>query len=138
MFRLAPRFGAVLTSMAAIVLVLAACTGGSTDTTGGAPGGSVASTVGTVAPSEAEGATSETSVVPEPTVSPPTTVPRASVTELVVDPESGNVTERTIPAPGPTTFNEVVDYGIDAGLWDEIEGLERVLGYAVGAVPRAR
>lgn len=131
------RFGAVLTQMTVIALVLTACTDGSTDTTGGASGDSVASTIGTVALSEAEGATSETetSVAPEPTVSPPTTVPRQSVTELVVDPESGNVIEQTIPAPGPTTFNEVVDYGIDAGLWNEIEGLERVLGYAVGAVP---
>jgi hypothetical protein len=58
------------------------------------------------------------------------------VTEFVVDPVTGVAMEIEEPVPGPRTYDEVVDAGIEAGRWDELAGLELVLGYAMGGVPR--
>lgn len=72
--------------------------------------------------------------IPGPT-GPATTSPRAEVTSFQIDPDTDELIEVTETEPGPTTWGEVVDAGIAAGLWDELEGVTRMLGYAVGAVP---
>lgn len=54
---------------------------------------------------------------------------------LMIDEETGELTETEIEGVGPVTYGDVVDKGIEAGTWDEVEGLRLVLGYAVGAVP---
>jgi hypothetical protein len=65
----------------------------------------------------------------EPSVSP------ELVIEHIIDPVTGEPTEVSEPLPGPSTYGEVLDAGIAAGRWDELSGLELVLGHAVGAVP---
>jgi hypothetical protein len=66
---------------------------------------------------------------------PPTTLPREMFSAVSVDPDTGEVTEIELAEAGPTTYAGVVDAGIAAGIWNEIEGLTRVLDYAVGALP---
>ena len=77
----------------------------------------------------ADGATAED--VPTP---PVTTSPAQPVSVVTENPETGlpELIEE-IPA-GPATYEDVVDRGIEAGLWDDLEGITRVLGYAVGGV----
>lgn len=65
----------------------------------------------------------------------PTARPRGTSVEYLVDPETGELVELEVENAGPTTFDEVVDEGIAAGYWEEIEGLTKVLGYAIGALP---
>lgn len=82
-------------------------------------------------------ATTDAASDPTPTESGPTpvtTLPAEQISYIRIDPETGELTEVTAPERGPTTLTEVVDLGITAGLWDELDGLERVLGYVVGAV----
>jgi len=115
----------------AFVLLLAACTGGGqtseTDTTNPSE---TASTV----PSDdnPEAGTSDTT---SPGDSMPTTVPRGTRTTVSIDPATGEPVELEVEVPGPQTFGEIVDLGIELGRWDEVEGLTQVLGYAVGAIP---
>ena len=78
--------------------------------------------------------TPPTTVSPQP-AGPVTTSPRAAVTSFQIDPDTDELIEVTETPSGPTTFGDVVDYGVAAGLWDELEGVTRVLGYAVGGVP---
>jgi hypothetical protein len=66
---------------------------------------------------------------------PPTTVPRPMLTTVEIDPETGEVTEVEEPAPGPSTFDEVIEFGVEAGLWDELDGLASVLDHVVGELP---
>jgi hypothetical protein len=50
------------------------------------------------------------------------------------DSDTGQPTIGTEAPAGPQDFGEVVDRGIEAGLWNELDGLTRVLGFAVGGV----
>jgi hypothetical protein len=61
-----------------------------------------------------------------------------SATFVRIDPETETLVESDEEVPGPSTFGEVVDRGVAAGLWDEIDGLTRVIGHAVGALPADR
>lgn len=70
-----------------------------------------------------------------PREAPPTTEPRPTRTLVDVDPDTGEVTEIEVSQPGPATFADVVDFGIEAGLWDELEGLTLVLDHVVGKLP---
>jgi hypothetical protein len=66
--------------------------------------------------------------------SPVTTLPGDSVEIVLVDSDTGQPMIGTEAPAGPQDFGEVVDRGIEAGLWDELDGLTRVLGFAVGGV----
>lgn len=66
---------------------------------------------------------------------PPTTLPRETFQTIAVDPDTGEVTEIDEPEPGPTTHAEVVDAGVEAGIWDEVDGITRVLEYVLGVLP---
>jgi hypothetical protein len=90
-------------------------------TTGGSP--SAAATAGTT-----DGSPGASTVGP--------TLPPEMVTDYVIDADTGEPMEIEEPVPGPVTYDEVVDAGIEAGRWDELTGLELVLGYTVGAVSR--
>lgn len=65
---------------------------------------------------------------------PATTLPRSTRGLVTVD-EDGTIVEDEVEDPGPTSFDEVVDAGIEAGIWDELEGVTRVLGWVLGQVP---
>jgi len=113
-------------------LILTACTGGDSD-----GGDAVDSSIGAAtAPGDDTGAADIGDS--DAAASTPTTLPRDTEIALSIDPDTGELIELEVEGPGPTTFTEVVDFGIEAGLWDEVEGLTRVLGYAVGAVPAAQ
>jgi len=109
------RFTALL---AVLVLVIAAC---SSDEPAADPTTSVAPTTTPV---------SSTTTEPEPEPDPLAT----TVTTHEVDPESGDLVEIE-ETTGPRTYDALLDAGIEAGLWDELTGLELLLGNAVGAVP---
>ena len=66
---------------------------------------------------------------------PPTTLPRPIVDGLVEVDADGNIISDEVPALGPISYDEVVDFGIEAGIWDERDGLTRVLGWVLGIVP---
>ena len=118
----------------AFALLATACTGGGQS--------SVETTLDTSNPPEA------TSTVPDQESTPagtptttsdgnstPTTVALGTRAAVSIDPQTGEPVESEVDISGPATFGELVDAGITAGLWDEVEGLTQVLGYAVGAVP---
>ena len=65
-------------------------------------------------------------------LAPVTTAPRPSE-PMIVD-EDGGLVEQDVAALGPLTFDEVVDFGIDSGIWDERDGLTNVLGWVLGEV----
>jgi hypothetical protein len=118
----------------AFALLLTACTGGGQS--------SVETTLNTTNPPEATstvpGQESTPAVTPTTTSddsSTPTTVAPGTRAAISIDPQTGEPVESEVDISGPTTFGEVVDSGIDAGLWDEVAGLTQVLGYAVGAIP---
>jgi len=118
--------------LAVLVLVVAACSSDESaadTTTTVAPSNTHQDTTTTVAPSNTHQDTTTTSE-PEPALGPLETI----VTSLEFDAETGEVTEVEEVA-GPTNYPELLDAGIDAGLWDELGGLELLLGHAVGAVP---
>jgi len=66
---------------------------------------------------------------------PPTTLPRPTRTVIEVDADTGEPTEVEVADLGPLTYDEVVTFGVDAGIWDETEGLVRVFDYLMGALP---
>ena len=121
-----------------VSVTLAACSGGgSADVARDADDGVVASDE---APTPGSGSDTESDDNAEPsptasTVPVPTTLPRPTEIDFRFDPDTGELVEVEVEVAGPATFDEVIDFGIEAGLWGEVEGLERVLGYAVGAVP---
>lgn len=87
--------------------------------------------------SPATGATpGATSAPPTPTAGGPTAVPQ-TVVDYVIDPETGEAIEIEEALPGPATYEEVLDAGITAGRWDELTGLELVMGSALGGVAEA-
>ena len=59
---------------------------------------------------------------------PVTTLPRPT-TLIIDDAGNGDPVEQEVAVIGPVTFDEVIDFGIEAGIWDEREGLTRVLGW---------
>ncbi len=126
---------------AAVVLTLAAigaCSGGDSEVASSQPPAtqvddSAASTSATEPSTTA--AESSTEPTTEPISAPPTTTPRETTTQLVLDPDTGEVSEVEVDLDQPTTYAEVVDAGIDAGLWDEVEGLTRALEHAIGVLP---
>lgn len=138
---------AQLTAAIAATLTIAACSGEApeqvaepTDATVPATSGPPASTFDHAETTVAETsedtsgghvATSTTSTLPPP----PTTLPPEMHPVLVVGPETGEITETETAGPGPTTYAQVVDAGVAAGLWDELGGLTRVLDHVVGALP---
>ena len=129
---------------ATILLAVAACSSG--DNTG------VADDIAddSVEPSPAaEGAIDETDVATHPSedaptsdvpvsttipglTGPATASPRAEVVSFRIDPDTDELIEATETAPGPATWSEVVDAGVAAGLWDELEGVTRMLGTRSG------
>ena len=118
----------------AFSLLVTACTGGGES--------SVETTLDTTNPPEAtstvpgqESAPAGTPTTTSEGNSTPTTVPPGTRVAITIDPQTGEPVEAEVEISGPTTFGEVVDSGIDAGLWDEVSGLTQVLGYAVGAIP---
>ncbi len=116
----------------AIALLFTACSGGGSDSDGGGTASVPRPSDGaSQSPDDDEKATGTAD-------SPATTLPRGTTTEFAVDPNTGELIEVEVEAPGPATFTEVVDAGIEAGLWDEVQGLTRVLGYAVGAISPER
>ncbi len=112
-----------LNAALAALLVLAACSGDDDRATSDPTPSATQSDDSTAPPSSA--------TLPPP----PTTTPRPTQTLGVADPDTGEVTEVEVPAAGPTTFDQVIDFGIDAGLWDEIGGVTAVLDFIVGALP---
>lgn len=118
----------------AFSLLVTACTGGGES--------SVETTLDTTNSPEStstapgqENAPAGTSTTTTDDSSTPTTVALGTRAAVSIDPQTGDPVESEVDISGPETFGEVVDSGIDAGLWDEVEGLTQVLGYAVGAIP---
>ncbi len=120
----------------AVGISIAACSGGTDDartvttTSVGVDDESVGSDV------SADEANSITTTEPDAATTPATmtTLPRATMTVVQIDPVTGEATEVEQTEPGPATLAEVVDFGIEAGLWDQLGGLERVLGHLAGVV----
>lgn len=88
--------------------------------------------------------TGTTATVDDGTGTPPTltTLPMTPVTtaapiveaDLVIDDGTGLPAEiGEAPLP-PMTYDEVVDRGVDAGIWTEADGLARAIGHAMGLV----
>lgn len=132
--------------LAGSMLLIAACAGGSdsasvveesTAETGG-QGTSDGSSTSTDTDSDNQDSPGEDRADTDTDDSPPapvTTLLGEPVETLQEDPETGELSVITEDPPGPNTFEDVVDRGVEAGLWDELEGLTRVLGFAVGGVP---
>lgn len=122
------------------IIALAACSNGADsgvadDTPGSTDDGTTTTAADSAEPDATPAPADEPTdtSAPEPADVPVTTVPRPTTPLLTVD-EDGTIVEADVPAPGPTSFDEVVDAGIEAGNWDEIEGLTRVLGWVLGQV----
>lgn len=125
-----------------VLVMVASCSGGGGDSDGeeqtiesaaSVPATEADAPVATEASTDEAPDVSTTSPTPTTEPAPPMTLPRETVTVVSVDPDTGEASEVEVEAPGPTTFGEVVDFGIDAGVWDERDGLTRVLDFIVGA-----
>lgn len=114
-------------------LVLAACGGGSGTETVTEPGATT-TVAGSPSTAEPDGGTP---AAPTTTAwgTPPTTTPRDPFVTVTFDPEAEEYVEVEAAEPGPATYEEVLDAGVDAGIWDEVEGLTRLLGFVYGEVP---
>ncbi len=113
-------------------LLFAACSGNDSD---GASSNTSEANDATEAPESEESGALDVQDSTTTGVSVPTTQARAVSVEFVLDPDTGELSEVEIEERGPSTLGEVVDEGIASGLWDELQGLTTVLGYAYGAVP---
>lgn len=109
-----------------ITLILSACSGADPEST--------VATLNETAETVVDSVDNDSSATTSTAVVVPTTLPRGTRVEFSIDSDSGELIESEVEVPGPATYTDVVDLGIEAGLWDEAEGLTRVLGYAVGAV----
>lgn len=119
----------IVSLICALVLVVAACSG---DEPAADSTTSIAPTT-SAAPTTTEGDSSDDDE-PEPEAEPELDPLAEVVTGMEIDPETGEPVE-VEEVVGPTTYDQLLEAGIDAGLWDELEGLELLLGHAVGAVP---
>jgi hypothetical protein len=66
---------------------------------------------------------------------PVTTTAPIVETDLVIDDETGLPVEADEEPLPPMTYDEVVDRGVEAGIWTEADGLARAIGHAMGLVP---
>ena len=108
--------------LCALALVAAACSDDSADEpTTSAP------------PATTTPATTGASPTTTPEISP--TLPLETVTRIVLDDDTGQPVEVEEPASPPSTYEALLDAGVEAGLWGRLEGLELLLAHAVGAVP---
>lgn len=119
-----------LAILVALSLLAAAC-GGNTEAT--STQGLATAQPPTGAPSATNTSSGAPATNPSASGVSATPTPGQSPDLYLIDPGSTHTTAQ--PPAGPTTYGEVVDAGIAAGRWDELHGLELVLGYALGAVP---
>ena len=118
-------------------VLTAACTGSDGVSSTADPVDSSASTAAPVTENTSEPGSPPTSTEQPGELappSPPTTLPRGTNIAYVSDPTTGEAMQVEVPARGPATYAAVVDAGVAAGLWSEVDGLRRVLGYVLGVV----
>lgn len=125
----------------AAMFVLGACSGGPNEVSTAetrpeaAVEESVSSGAETVDVATEDDAGSETTMPPEPSSAAPViTLPRPTESLVLDDNDDNEVVEDDVAAIGPVTFDEVVDFGIEADIWDERDGLTNVLGWVLGKV----
>jgi len=128
------------TWLAAVAIVLAACSSGGSDESTAITQDDPAVTADATA---GEATTATTNPDPAQITEPGTTLPMSPVTTdapvaevaLVIDDETGLPVEVEQVPLGPLTYDEVVDSGVEAGVWSEADGLARAIGHAAGVVP---